>query len=285
MIGRILFVDDTSANVRPLSTILQTDVMTPGIDGSKTCRRIKADGRIRHLPVIMVSAFSAIEDWNRGLEASTDDFLGKPIDRHPDGTIDTGGWILVRAADPDTEAEIRRQLVRDGHVGDLVPQVDVVVDTGSDGSSPDSLWAVRSLRLSPETEDLPIVVLLPQICPDAESRARLERVLDLGVADGLHVLLDPVDLLARPCGEEFVAVVRTPSGPEGLHAMADRSYAMVVTPVALASGLQIPVTIGFSAAILAPGRFVADVYQSVDTALYAVQAAGRNQPDISRTDR
>jgi two-component system cell cycle response regulator len=109
MIGRILVVDDTAANVRMLSKILQAelfavdtaasgeealeriaanppdlvlmDVMMPGIDGYETCRRIKTDARMRRIPVVMVTALSEAEDRIRGLEAGADDFLAKPIDR------------------------------------------------------------------------------------------------------------------------------------------------------------------------------------------------------------
>lgn len=255
MIGRILVVDDTAANVRVLAKILQAelfavdtaasgeealdriaadppdlvlmDVMMPGIDGYETCRRIKADARTRRIPVIMVTALSEAEDRIRGLEAGADDFLGKPINRQavlarikhllraaqtdalrrddPDGAIDpadespTGGRILVRAASADEEADLLRHLARDAHVPSPAAQADVaVVDIGAEGTSPaDGLRAAAALRTSPETRDLPLIALLPPLRSDPESRALLERVLDLGVADYLHAPLDPVELRAR----------------------------------------------------------------------------------------
>ena len=48
--------------------IVLLDVMMPGMDGFEVCRRLKAEPRTRHVPVVMVTALSAAEDRVRGLE-------------------------------------------------------------------------------------------------------------------------------------------------------------------------------------------------------------------------
>lgn len=53
------------------------DVMLPGLDGLSLVRRIRAARS--HLPVLFLSAKSAVDDRVRGLEAGGDDYLTKPF--------------------------------------------------------------------------------------------------------------------------------------------------------------------------------------------------------------
>ena len=55
------------------------DVMMPGMDGFEVCTRIKSNPDTAHIPVVMVTALTDVEDKVRGLEAGADDFLSKPI--------------------------------------------------------------------------------------------------------------------------------------------------------------------------------------------------------------
>jgi DNA-binding NarL/FixJ family response regulator len=55
------------------------DAVMPGLDGFKTTRRIKSDGRFRHLPVIFMTGLTETEHVVRGLEAGGVDYVHKPI--------------------------------------------------------------------------------------------------------------------------------------------------------------------------------------------------------------
>jgi cyclic di-GMP phosphodiesterase len=108
--GRVLVVDDTAANLRLISTLLQKDgytvvtasngadaigllrptppdlvlldVRMPGLDGFTTCRTIKNDPATRLIPVVLVTALQDTDDRIRGIEAGADDFLTKPFNVH-----------------------------------------------------------------------------------------------------------------------------------------------------------------------------------------------------------
>ena len=59
--------------------VILLDVMMPDVDGYEVCRRIKADHRLAHVPVILVTVLETKEDLVRGLDAGADEFLTKPV--------------------------------------------------------------------------------------------------------------------------------------------------------------------------------------------------------------
>jgi len=56
------------------------DVLMPELDGYETLARIERDEKLRHVPVIMVSALEDIESVVRCLELGAADYLPKPFD-------------------------------------------------------------------------------------------------------------------------------------------------------------------------------------------------------------
>jgi two-component system, cell cycle response regulator len=56
------------------------DISLPGLSGIDLCEKIRADGTLGHIPVIMVSGLASEEDRKNGLRAGADDFIEKPFD-------------------------------------------------------------------------------------------------------------------------------------------------------------------------------------------------------------
>ncbi|KZD09671.1 PleD family two-component system response regulator [Oceanibaculum pacificum] len=107
MPGRVLVVDDVLPNVKLLEAklsaeyfnvitamngpdaliladkespdIILLDIMMPAMDGFEVCRRLKANVKTQHIPVVMVTALSDNSDRVKGLESGADDFLTKPV--------------------------------------------------------------------------------------------------------------------------------------------------------------------------------------------------------------
>lgn len=59
--------------------VVLMDAIMPGMDGFETCRRIKSDPRLTHLPVIFMTGLSETEHVVHGLEAGGVDYVTKPI--------------------------------------------------------------------------------------------------------------------------------------------------------------------------------------------------------------
>ncbi len=103
----ILIVDDTPENIDLLSTILHDtykvraalngtqalkvlekkiaidmillDVMMPDMDGYEVCRIIKSNPLWKQIPIIFITALSAQEDEQKGLDLGAVDYITKPI--------------------------------------------------------------------------------------------------------------------------------------------------------------------------------------------------------------
>ncbi|HEV8240446.1 MAG TPA: response regulator, partial [Thermoanaerobaculia bacterium] len=58
------------------------DVMMPRMDGFEVCRRLKGSRATRFIPVVMLTALSAVDDKVHAFDAGADDFLNKPVHSH-----------------------------------------------------------------------------------------------------------------------------------------------------------------------------------------------------------
>jgi DNA-binding response OmpR family regulator len=61
--------------------LLLLDIMMPRISGFEVCKRLRGDPATRDTAVLMVTALDQPSDVERAVEAGTDDFLTKPINK------------------------------------------------------------------------------------------------------------------------------------------------------------------------------------------------------------
>ncbi|MFO0927698.1 MAG: response regulator [Gemmataceae bacterium] len=71
------------------------DVMMPAMDGFEVCRRLRSEGALADVPVLLMTALDDSEACQAGLDAGADDFLNKPFDR---GLVRARVHTLVRLA-------------------------------------------------------------------------------------------------------------------------------------------------------------------------------------------
>jgi two-component system, OmpR family, alkaline phosphatase synthesis response regulator PhoP len=107
--GRILIADDNGPNVELLEAylvgldceiavavdgrdtldkvasfqpdLILLDVMMPKLSGFEVCEKLKADPQTRGIMILMVTALNELGDIERAVEAGTDDFLSKPVNK------------------------------------------------------------------------------------------------------------------------------------------------------------------------------------------------------------
>ncbi len=64
---------------RAVPNLIVMDALMPGLDGFETCRRIKAEPRFAHVPVIFMTGLKEPEDVLKGLESGGVDYVTKPV--------------------------------------------------------------------------------------------------------------------------------------------------------------------------------------------------------------
>ena len=116
--------------------------MMPGMDGFETCRKIKQNPETTHIPVVMVTALSDIEDRVKGLEAGADEFLTKPINRN---SINAElGATVVELKDDFSESKILLfddDLVQAKNIKDNLSEISTQVKVLTSPNEVDSLGA------------------------------------------------------------------------------------------------------------------------------------------------
>lgn len=69
-----------AAAAQVVPDLVLMDLSLPVMDGWEATRRLKADPRLRHIPVVALSAHAMQGDAEKALAEGCDDYLSKPVD-------------------------------------------------------------------------------------------------------------------------------------------------------------------------------------------------------------
>jgi CheY-like chemotaxis protein len=73
---------DTLAKVQSFQPdLILLDIMMPKLSGFEVCKKIKQDAGTKGIMVLMVTALNELGDIERAVNAGTDDFLSKPVNK------------------------------------------------------------------------------------------------------------------------------------------------------------------------------------------------------------
>ncbi|MBI3313900.1 MAG: response regulator [Candidatus Omnitrophica bacterium] len=96
------------AAVQWLPDIILSDVMMPKMDGITLCREVKKNEKIRHIPVVLLTALTHREALLKGWDAGADEYLFKPF--HPTELVTRIKSILTSLQERrQVEAKLLRQ--------------------------------------------------------------------------------------------------------------------------------------------------------------------------------
>jgi two-component system response regulator len=65
---------------RPRPRVMLLDIKMPKVDGLEVLRRLKADGRTRSIPVVMLTSSKEERDLLRSYDLGVNSYLVKPVD-------------------------------------------------------------------------------------------------------------------------------------------------------------------------------------------------------------
>jgi signal transduction histidine kinase/CheY-like chemotaxis protein len=183
------------------------DVLLPGMDGWAVLKALKADERLRNIPVLVVTV---VDEREVGLALGAVDYYVKPVER-----AQLLAWLTRHGLVPATQRGRRQVLVVDAAAASLATVVPCLVqeglavataDTGAqalhlareqefdlvicDLQVPDADTLLGALHDDPATRDVPVLVLTDADLPDAEKDRLVGNILAVTSRD--HV--EPADL-------------------------------------------------------------------------------------------
>lgn len=89
--------------------LILLDVMMPDMDGYEVTRRLREDPSLAHIPIIMFTAKTMVDDKVAGFEAGVDDYLTKPT--HPAELTAHVKAVLARSAQAKATPTDRSEIV------------------------------------------------------------------------------------------------------------------------------------------------------------------------------
>jgi len=70
---------DKVASFKP--DLILLDIMMPKLSGFEVCKQLKSDPATKGIMILMVTALNELGDIERAVNAGTDDFLSKPVNK------------------------------------------------------------------------------------------------------------------------------------------------------------------------------------------------------------
>ena len=270
----------------PAFDVIVTDVHMPGLNGIDVCRQIKADPRLRDIPVLILTGMAEESVLQRAFAAGAHDFIPKTA--HPPELL-----ARVRSA-LNLKRELDQRKARERELVEVTDRLKRLNDELRRLAILDELTQIPNRRFfnlllrqewaRAARDAQPLAVLLADVDVFKGYNDRYGHpagdVCLARVAAALHgVVRRPGDAVARFGGEEFaVLLAQTPA--EGALVVAENLRAAVAAlDLEHAGSAHGRVTISLGVAATVPDHTMGAerLLAAADQALYEAKAGGRNR--------
>ena len=247
------------------------DINMPERDGFDILRRLKAYDRRRDVPVICLSARSAVEDRIAGLKLGAADYLAKPFDVQE---------LFARMARPLRVKRVLERLDRAKAVAEHLSLTDPLTGLPNRRDLERRLGEEldRAQRSGEWLGCLMIDVDRFKEVNDCFGHAAGDAVLG-EVSSALEASLRSFDVVARFGGDEFVALL--PGAPLEAARQVAEALCDVVSTLAVQVGRNHPLRLSISVGAVAhepdSSEDAAALLGRADAALFEAKRAGRNR--------
>ena len=258
---------ETIIDCRPDLVLL--DILMPGMDGFEVCRRLKADERTMHTPVIFITSLTEDEDETKGLELGAVDYVTKPF-RMPIALARIRNHLeLKRMRDL-----LEKQACIDGLTG--IPnrrRFDEVLDRE---------WSRAARNRTTLSLVLMDIDFFKKFNDNYGHKQGDECLRKVGRCLS-GALRRGSDFVARYGGEEFAAILPETDSGEALvtAAMIRMCLAGLAIPHEYSeAGPHVSLSQGVASFIPRQEQHSGDIVQAADEALYLAKGNGRNRAEL-----
>ncbi len=249
-----------------LPDLILLDVLMPEIDGHEVCRRLSANPRTEHIPIIFITAKSSAESETQGLELGAVDYIIKPFNPAVVKARVTNHIRLKQYQDRLEALNIEDPL------------------TGIANRRRFDTYLEHEWRSACRT-GAPLSVILMDVdlfksFNDNYGHLKGDECLRL-VARALVDSVDrSIDLVARYGGEEFATILPGTS-LDGAKSVAE-NMRLAVKRLAIAHGYSpvadhVTISLGCATQLASQLEDVTNLVAQADSALYCAKADGRDQ--------
>ena len=257
--------------------LILCDVMMPGIDGYEVSRRIKSDGSLPFIPLILVTALGETEHIVQGLNTGADDYIAKPY-HFQELEARVRAMLRIKRLQDELDQKNRELEVANKRLKKL---------SITDGLT--ELFNHRHVHellrdefeRSRRSEEPLAVVMIDLDRFKAVNDTYGHPTGDVVLFETARILTETareIDMVGRYGGEEFIAILPNTSEEEGAR-FAERVRVAVEAHVYRDESTEIRMTCSSGVASFPTGAVETpeELLKNADEALYAAKEGGRNR--------